>query len=98
VLLGLLKLGEVISAVAVLVLAFTSPRHTLFAVNSFGAFVGLRAMLIFLYGLRAGQMFWRKRVYLWSQAPFAFSLLSALNFVVMVIGVGLFFLPHPVAS
>jgi hypothetical protein len=86
-------IAEALCALAVLVLAFALPAHMFVAVNLFGIFVALRAMIILGYGFARGTLFYRMRPVFRREHPARFWLLVGFNAVAVFVGLFLTRLP-----
>jgi lipid-A-disaccharide synthase-like uncharacterized protein len=88
-----LKMGEMLSALAVLPLAIFAPRHVFIAVNLFGLFVAVRSGLLLTDGLSHARIYTRGGPISRAKRPRKFWTLVALNAVVALVGIFLTQLP-----
>ena len=84
--LGILRLIEVLSAVSILVLAFTAPDYIFVSVIVFGTVVALRAGFLFAGGLTSGRFLSRFGVIGRNEQPLKFWAVAGLNAAVFLAG------------
>jgi hypothetical protein len=89
----LFVIGEVLSALAVIVLAVVAPSYLFVALHLFGAFIALRAATILGYGFAKGVLFIRMRAVLQREQPTKFWLVMGFNLLAVLVGIFLTRLP-----
>jgi hypothetical protein len=89
----LLIAGELLSAVAVLVLGFAG-REVFVAVNAFGIFLAARAVALIVHGLMKGTIFFPTRPIQRDKQPLRFWLLMVVRLI--TVGVGIFLTQIPI--
>ena len=88
-----LVVGELLSAIAVLILAFMG-KDVFVAANAFGIFLGFRGIAMIVHGLARQVVFARKLPVQRSEQPLKFWLIMVFNLA--AIGVGVFLTQLPI--